>query len=56
MFIRRLVLAAVAAATLVPLAGCHCRRSCGSSGSFSPPPAPCCDKTVPSGFLPPAGH
>lgn len=53
MFIRRLVLAVVAAAALVPLAGCACRRGCGSGSSFAPPPAPCCDKNLPPAVLPP---
>lgn len=54
MITKRLILAVVAAASLVPFGGCGCRRSCYSSGSasYAPPPAACCDKGPP-GYLPP---
>lgn len=56
MFTRRIFLALIAIATLIPLAGCHCKKSCCGSSSFAPPPPPCnnCGGTVPQGFLPPA--
>lgn len=54
MLTKRLVLAVMALSTLLPLSGCGCRRnSCSNSSSFAPPPAPCCDKGVPPGYLPP---
>jgi len=53
-YTRRLILALVAAATLLPASGCGCRRNCGTSNSLAPPPGPCCDKNLPPpGFLPP---
>lgn len=55
MFTRRLLLALIALATLLPVSGCGCRKSCcNSSNSFAPPPGPCCDgRGTPQGYLPP---
>ena len=53
MITKRFLLAVFAFALMVPLTGCHgCRRNCNSSGSFAPPPAPCCDKQGPSYYAP----
>jgi hypothetical protein len=54
-FTRRLALALIAAAALLPAPGCGCRKSCcNSSSSLAPPPGPCCDKALPpNGYLPP---
>jgi hypothetical protein len=51
--IRQLMLAAIAVATLLPAAGCGCRKNCCPSSSFAPPPAQCCDPNLPpAGFTP----
>lgn len=57
---RRILMALIAIASLLPLSGCGCRKSCSScnsSNSFAPPPTPpCCDKAVPPAYLPPPGQ
>jgi len=53
MFIRRILLALFAIATLIPLAGCHCKKSCCGSSSLAPPPCSNCGGGVPQGYLPP---
>jgi hypothetical protein len=53
MFTKRLILAVVAFASLLPFSGCGCRKSSCSNSSCAPPPAPCCDKSMPPGYLPP---
>ncbi len=49
---KRFFLALIAFTLLLPLSGCGCRRHCNSSGSFAPPPQPCCDKGLPAGYVP----
>jgi hypothetical protein len=52
MFIRRLFLAAIGLATLIPAPGCCCHKPCSSSGSMSP--APCqAPAAPPPGYIPP---
>jgi hypothetical protein len=46
-YTRRLLMALIALAALLPTPGCGCRRCCGTSNSFAPPPGPCCDKNLP---------
>jgi hypothetical protein len=54
MLTKRFLLAAVAFLSMIPFAGCGCRKSCcSSSSSLAPPPGACCDKGVPPGYLPP---
>jgi hypothetical protein len=54
MFTKRLILAALALACLLPFSGCGCHKSCcPTSPSYAPPPGPCCDKGAPPGYLPP---
>lgn len=49
---KRFLLSAIALALLLPLAGCGGRRNCSSSGSFAPPPQPCCNQPLPPGAVP----
>ena len=52
MFTKRFLIAVFALALLLPLTGCNgCRRNCSnSSGSFAPPPAPCCIGSAQPGY------
>jgi hypothetical protein len=52
MTLKRTFLALIAFTLLLPLSGCGCRRNCNSSGSFAPPPAPCCPPVGGAAFGP----
>jgi hypothetical protein len=58
MLTKRIFLAVLALALLVPVVGCHHKRCCPTSTSFAPPPAPCCDSPRPPAYIPagPVGH